>query len=209
MKNKMPWIVILGADGAGKSTVISKVVAYLGERNIQVNYQHWRPTIQKKQVTEGQVVTDPHALPPRGCVASWARVIILLVIWWYSFLHDIKISRKIGELVIFDRFYGDLLVDPRRYRYGGGAWYARMIFKMMPQPDLVILLAADAEVLYQRKPEVELGELHKIVARYRAYTDKHCKGRIINAEQTVDLVVADVLSELRELDISIDSHLPR
>ena len=62
--SKMPWIVFLGADGAGKSTVIDRVVVYLAERDVEVNDQHWRPTLREKQDDEGQVVDDPHALPP-------------------------------------------------------------------------------------------------------------------------------------------------
>lgn len=199
--SKMPWIVFLGADGAGKSTVIDRVVVYLAERDVEVNDQHWRPTLREKQDDEGQVVDDPHALPPRGRVVSWARVLMLTAIWWLSFLTQLKRSRQKGELIIFDRYYGDLLVDPLRYRYGGGVWYAKMIFNLMPQPGLVFLLDADAEVLYQRKPEVELGELKNIVDRYRAYVDRHGKGQRINAEQTVDLVVKDVLDKMRGLGI--------
>jgi thymidylate kinase len=198
----MPWIVFLGADGAGKSTVIDRVTSYLCERGVEVNYQHWRPTLREKRDGKGQLVDDPHALPPRGKVESWGKVFILMAIWRYSFLTHLKVARQRGELIIFDRFYGDLLIDARRYRYGGGAWYAKMIFKLMPQPDLIFLLDADAEVLFQRKPEVELGELKHIVSRYRAYVVKHIKGRIINAEQAVDLVVEDVLTEVHGLGVA-------
>ena len=47
-----------------------------------------------------------------------------------------------------------MLVDPRRYRYGGAMWLARWVGKIIPKPDLWILLDAPAEVLQKRKQEV-------------------------------------------------------
>ena len=37
-----------------------------------------------------------------------------------------------STLVVFDRYYHDLLVNPLRYRYGGPMWLARWIGKLIP-----------------------------------------------------------------------------
>ena len=197
--SKTPWIVILGADGAGKSTVIDGLFSNLAEQNVEVLYQHWRPTLNRKATGEGCTVEDPHALPPRGICGSWTRIIALLVVWKLSFLGELRRSRKQGKFVIFDRYYGDLIIDPRRYRYGGGEIFAKLVFKLMPQPDLVILLDGSAEVFYQRKPEVELNVLKSIVEKYRNYVTDLELGTIIDAELPVAEVVEQVTSEVNNL----------
>ena len=46
------------------------------------------------------------------------------------------------RLVIFDRYIYDLLVDSKRVRYGGPAWMLRLLARIVPRPELVILLDA-------------------------------------------------------------------
>ena len=127
------------------------------------------------------------------------KVGVLLVIWRLSFWGDIGKQRKQGKLVLFDRFYADLLNDPIRYRYGGSRVFASIVFKWMPKPDLIILLDAEAEVLYARKPEVEMGELKKIVSRYRDYIDNEKRGKLINSDQEVKKVIADAVVAIEQV----------
>ena len=188
----------MGADGSGKSTVIDGVTEYLDSEGITVNYQHWRPVIGDKKENSAPV-SDPHSRPARGVVASWLRVVALTTVWWRSYFKHLVKLRKKGTLIIFDRFYADLLVDPRRYRYGGGKSFAAFFFHFMPKPDLVILLDAEAEVLFARKPEVALEPLREIVSGYRKYINDANNGVLINSDQTVNQVMSDVLKEVNRL----------
>lgn len=162
-------------------------------------YQHWRPVLDQNAKNNTTTVEDPHAQPSRSAVSSWARICILVSIWRLSFWGHLKKVRAAGKLIIFDRFYGDLLVDPKRYRYGGGRWFSSCAFKLMPKPNLVILLNARAEVLYARKPEVEIEELKRIVARYQKYVSSLKNGLVIDAEQSVEDVVKDVQSAVQNI----------
>jgi len=195
----MPWVAVLGADGSGKSTVIDGLIEHLASKKIDVVYQHWRPVLGGKDESDNGPVVDPHAQTPRGMVASMLKVGVLLVIWRLSFWGDIGKQRKQGKLVLFDRFYADLLNDPIRYRYGGSRVFASIVFKWMPKPDLIILLDAEAEVLYARKPEVEMGELKKIVSRYRDYIDNEKRGKLINSDQEVKKVIADAVVAIEQV----------
>lgn len=195
----MPWVAVLGADGSGKSTVIDGLIEHLASKKIDVVNQHWRPVLGGKDESDNGPVVDPHAQTPRGMVASMLKVGVLLVIWRLSFWGDIGKQRKQGKLVLFDRFYADLLNDPIRYRYGGSRVFASTVFKWMPKPDLIILLDAEAEVLYARKPEVEMGELKKIVSRYRDYIDNEKRGKLINSDQEVKKVIADAVVAIEQV----------
>ena len=69
----------------------------------------------------------------------------------------------------------------------------------MPKPSLVILLDAEAEVLYHRKPEVELHKLKQIVADYRKYIASIPHGVLINSNQNVDKVISDVVRKVESV----------
>lgn len=182
-------IVILGPDGAGKSSVIRGVIDALHSSGRSVKMRYLKPQIVKlrrgKQVT---VNPDPHGKPARSALTSLAKIVVWLMEEWYA-----SLFRESGEtLFICDRYYHDLLVDPLRYRYGGPLWAARLIGMLVPQPRLWILLDAPAEVLQARKQEVPLEETSRQCAAYRAFVRSRRDFVIVDAAQSLDLVVADV-----------------
>lgn len=144
-------IVLLGPDGAGKSSVIQGLMKGMAEEGRAVTVRHLKPFFVKPR--RGPVVLInpiPHGAPPRSVLTSLAKIFIWLAEEWCAKLFQ----DKKGELLICDRYYHDLLVDPVRYRYGGPMWTARLVGKLIPQPLLWVLLDAPAEVLLARKQEV-------------------------------------------------------
>jgi thymidylate kinase len=107
---------------------------------------------------------------------------------WYA---DCFLDKN-DVLLIYDRYYHDLLVDPKRYRYGGPSWAAKSIGKLMPQPKLWILLNAPAEVLQARKQEVPPQETARQCLAYLAFVQKQREYVIVDASQSLDRVIADV-----------------
>jgi thymidylate kinase len=84
------------------------------------------------------------------------------------------------------------LVDPKRYRYGGPMWIARMASHLMPQPDLVLFLDADPEVLLSRKQEVSADALAASRSSYLQLCASHPRFRIIDASQPLAQVIDEV-----------------
>jgi len=160
--------------------------------------RHLKPQIIIPQRGEPvAVVTDPHGKPPRSTITSLAKILIWLLEEWYA--HIFQDQRK--SLLICDRYYHDLLVDPIRYRYGGPLWIARLVGKMMPQPDLWILLDAPAEVLQARKQEVSLKETARQRIAYLTFVRSQKKYMIVNASQALDRTIADVMHAVTRLAI--------
>ena len=120
---------------------------------------HWRPGFFCKKEGDGLPVTDPHGKPPRGLIASIFKLGLFFVDWWWAYLGVLLHARAKVTLVISDRYYNDLLADPKRYRFGAPLWLARLVFKLMPRPDQVIVLAGDPNVIHARKQEVTMAEL--------------------------------------------------
>jgi thymidylate kinase len=181
-------IVVFGPDGAGKSSVIRGLLGKLAREGCVVKIRHLKPFLFIPQRGEpGAIVIDPHGRPPRSAVFSLAKIFVwLLEEWCVTCFQD-----RNDTLLIYDRYYHDLLIDPKRYRYGGPLWAAKMVGKMIPQPKLWVLLDAPAQVLQARKQEVPLEETTRQRQAYLSFVrDQRCYV-IIDASQSLNKVIAD------------------
>lgn len=194
----MPFIAFLGCDGSGKSTVIDQIATGLREDGIIVRRGHWRPAPFDASRDNSGAADDPHGIAPRGTLGSIAKLGWLGCSWWAGWLRDLRRDSKTG-MVIFDRYHADLLVDPRRYRYGGPMTVARLASALMPQPDRVIFLDAAPEILYSRKQEVSLDKLAISRERYLALCKTHPRCCVIDASRPVEEVVTAVLREINSI----------
>jgi thymidylate kinase len=189
----MPFISFLGCDGSGKSAVISLLSQRLQNTGTRVCYGHWRPKAFSSEsgTIDQAAVEDPHGQIPRGTVSSLLKLGWLWLNWWLGWWKYLRKDSREG-VVLFDRFHGDLLVDPRRYRYGGPLVLARIASRLMPQPDIVFFLDASPEVLLMRKQEVSLEALAKSRAAYLQLAASHPRFRIIDASRPLEDVVDEV-----------------
>ena len=192
------WIAFMGPDGCGKSLVLNAVSQEFAPSFRTIRYYHLRPKLIGRKTSGQGPVTDPHGRPPRGRVASVAKVIDLWLDYVLGYLFRILPGLIRTELVLFDRCFFDLLVDSRRIRYGGPPWLLRAAARLAPRPDLVVLLDAPVEVLRSRKQEVPAPE----VARQRAaYLDLARNLRsvvVIDAAKPAEEVIHDAVAAIVE-----------
>jgi len=188
-------IVLLGPDGAGKSSVITGLMKGLNPVGMVVKVRHLKPRMVAQ--LRGQpitIVVDPHAMPPRGAFLSLVKIVVWLIEEWFFTLFQ----EKSKTLLICDRYYHDLLVDPIRFRFGAPMWTARLIGCLMPRPKLWILLNAPADVLQARKQEVVPKETARQVGAYLKFIRTQPRNAIVDASQPLDKVVADVLHAINQ-----------
>jgi thymidylate kinase len=182
-------VVFLGADGSGKSTVIDRVKQGIAPAFRSTMQYHLRPSVRNDG---GAQVTDPHAQPLRGPTSS----LVKLAFWWVAYtlgyLTNVYPRLARSTLVLFDRYYHDILVDTRRYRYGGPLWLARLMGKVIPRPHLVILLDAPPKVLFSRKQEVSLEEVNRQREEYVNLVGSLSVGHIVDASKPLEEVVSEV-----------------
>lgn len=216
-------VAVLGVDGAGKSTVMAALERDLGPAFWSTKQYHGRalesPLRWTKRVREQRrrrdaeieaeaeksrkKPRDPHAKSLRGLGLS----LVKLGVWWADFtflgyVMDVHPRLRRSGLVLFDRYYQDLLVDPRRHRYGGPLWLARLAGRFFPKPDLVVLLDAAPEVLYARKREVSLDETTRQREAYLDLVKEIPNGRVVDASRSprevaagVEKIILDYMSE--------------
>lgn len=145
---------------------------------------------------------NPHGKPPRRIFTSLAKILVWLVEEWCANLF----LDKRNSLLICDRYYHDLLVDPKRYRYGGPLWAAELVGMLMPRPGLWILLDAPAEVLQARKQEVPLEESSRQRDAYLAFVRNRNDHAIVDASQSLDGVIADLEHVIFQALIESECH---
>ena len=152
------WVVLLGPDGAGKSALIESL-ATQGSTGFRrcVSY-HLRPTLRRGGF-EGDANVDPQGQRARGTLVSVFKLVYLLVVNWLGYLVAVRPQLARGKLILFDRYFPDCVVDPRRYRLPRSCKsIAELIARLIPEPDLYVVLDAPAKVLQERKTEVTAAE---------------------------------------------------
>ena len=191
----MPFIALLGCDGSGKSAVISQVTMNFRAAGSSVICGHWRPTAVSGKSADSLAAAAPHGKPPHGPVKSILKLGWLWFNWWLGWWKELRGASRCG-LVLFDRFHGDLLIDPLRYRYGGAIWLAKLASQLMPQPDLILFLDAPPEVLLARKQEVSHEALERSRKRYLQFGKRHRQFLLIDVNRPLEDVVEDVMSQI-------------
>ena len=212
-------VALVGADGAGKSTVARQVVRDLGRPArylyMGVNLQTSRvvlPTtwllLTVKRRRGGRPDLAPHGpvdrQAPRPSGRSRARratkqalrlTNLVAEEWFRQAL--VRRSHRRGEVVVCDRhFFADYLAHEIRDR-AGRPWPERLhgwqLDRWYPRPDLVVALEAPVEVLLARKGEGTLASLQRRQEEYRLLREEVEHYVSVDAARPLPEVVAAVV----------------
>jgi thymidylate kinase len=191
-------IAVLGPDGSGKSTFADALVedALEGERVLRL---HHRPGQFVSRTASGAPVTDPHGDAPYPAWVSIAKLLFLfadfMVGWWTK----IRPFARGGGWVVWERPWWDIAIDPARYRLQGCSGLARALGRVLPAPDLVIVLEAPVEVLLARKREVSEAELARQTRELRQVVPRRVRTLFLDSRAAVRTLVDQARPELRSL----------
>lgn len=157
-------VLVAGPDGAGKSSLARRIADELAAEVTHVVHTHWRPGLlpHPRTLLGGHAAADgtrPHARAPHGAVVSLG----LLGYYWLDFflgawLRQRPIRRR-GGLVVVERGWWDVAVDGRRYRLSVPPAVVNALGRLLPRPDLALVLRGDPRVLSVRKGELAVAEI--------------------------------------------------
>jgi serine acetyltransferase/thymidylate kinase len=180
-------IAAMGPDGCGKSSVIAAVDRQVREAFRSTTLVHLRPGFLYRP--ERMANNTPHAEKPRGKARSFCKLVFFASDYILGYVFFMKPLLVRSNSLIFDRYYDDLLVDPRRYRQQGSVGMARLLRKIVPRPDLWLLLDAPAEVLQMRKQEVSPQESERQRHAYIELLRDQQNVVTIDASQPLETVI--------------------
>jgi thymidylate kinase len=173
-------VAVFGPDGAGKSSLIEALTERVGGCFRQRRTFHWRPHLlfNRKSI---QDVTRPHDQSLLSPVNSAMHVMAHALDFVLGYLVTVFPLRIRSGLALFDRYFDDVLVDPKRYRYGGPEWLPAALRRLIPKPDLLLVLEAPVDVIRGRKQELPPEEVAAQTRAYRNLARQSKSARLINA----------------------------
>jgi thymidylate kinase len=190
-------VAIFGPDGSGKSSVIDALMASEATPCSGFLYLHFRPRFGHGG-DKGEVNTEPHCQLRRGAVASSIKLLYYLADYHVGFWATVRPALRKGQLVLFDRYYHDILVDPLRYRYGGPVALARLVGRLVPAVDVNIILTAEPRLILARKAEVEPLDLERLMEAYRDLGRSLPRCHVVDSGRPLEEVVAEVTRVLAD-----------
>lgn len=194
-----------GPDGSGKTTVIDQIMERLAPVfRTAHKYYHFRPALfgnlgevahsagLKKEVDRDY--SKPHRGGKTGALSSFARLLYYSIDYIIGYFVKVKSVTRITRVVIFDRYYTDIICDSRRSRiylnYKFLYWFGKLF---IPSLNYNILLTARSETILARKRELDEEGIHRINERIDYLADKKGYKKILN-ERTPEVAVAEILN---------------
>jgi thymidylate kinase len=190
----------------GKSTTIERL-----QRELQILFgpcrkQRWRPGVIRK-VKPDTTNRMPHAKVLRGRLTSTLALLGFALDFCVGYEFWARSAMARSETILFDRYFHDILIDPRRYRYAGPMWLPRLIAKIVPPHDaLFIILDADDEVILSRKQELSASELRRQRMAYASFGARTRNSMVIRTEGSVDEIVSEIIGKIVGILASRNVH---
>ena len=194
MKNHHRSIVIsfMGVDGSGKSTLIELLRKKLKNKFKKIKYVHLRPYLIL--LDKSTVQANPHKTKKTWPILlNFIRILYWLIIYRLFFY---LFANKPRQLIIFDRYADDLMIDPIRYKFNLPNRITKFILNFFPNPSLWIVLNAPIKVLEKRKKELPTQELKKQIRIYLNFAKQRKNSIVINTNNSVQSSLSLIIKKL-------------
>lgn len=195
-------IAFMGVDGSGKSTIIDNITPALEDAfHYAVYYEHMRPnhlpSIAKligRRESFSSKVDNPHASSGSGFGLSLLRWAYYMLDYTFGFYFKVWPKKSIRTCVwLFDRYYYDYLIDPKRTRIKLPQWILKMGQFLIPEPDLILCLGTNAKAIHNRKPELTIEEVARQVDALKKFCEFNNRAVWIDTGKEIELSSKDAL----------------
>lgn len=197
-----------GPDGSGKTTVLDNICAsYESVFRGSIQLEHFRPDVLPRlallfhraglKKTVDEEYDKPHRGKPSGTLGSLVRLFYYIFDYQIGYLSKIRMQLFRRRVVIYDRYYTDIVVDGARSNIGLSYKLIDKLGFLVPQPKYVAFLTAKPETIRGRKKELTEEEISTINERLHSINKKR-KSRIFYNESTPQCVSCEIMSWVLE-----------
>lgn len=134
-------IACLGPEGSGRSNVVEQLgtqplAPFAAAHVINIRPRMMRP-----------VPVDPESRVPRGRLGTMAKLMMFVADYWLGYWWRIRPKLVASTMVVSNRYFDDILVDPSYYRIDRFRSLARWLLPWIPRPELWLVLDVPSERL--------------------------------------------------------------
>jgi serine O-acetyltransferase len=182
-------IACLGPQGSGKGSVIEA----LNEKPLDVfenvHTMELRPGVMRAgTIKPGRSARQRE---PRGRFTTIVKLMMFVVDYWLGYWLWIRPKLVRSTLVVSNRYFDDVLVDPRLYRIDRALVFARLLLRWVPRPELWLVFDIPSQALQARQGgELEEEEATRQRGEYRRLLRGHENVVVLDADQPLERVVA-------------------
>ena len=191
-QNSSIVVSFMGVDGSGKSTLIELLRKKLKNKFRKIKYIHLRPYLIL--LDKSTVQSNPH-----NSKATWPMLLnFVRILYWliiYRFFFHLFVNNP-KQLIIFDRYAHDLMIDPIRYKFNLPISITKFILNLFPNPNLWVVLNAPIKVLEKRKKELPTKELKRQIRTYLNFAKQRKNSIVINTNNSVQSSLSLIIKKL-------------
>lgn len=175
---------ILSPNGSVRANVVDSLVSML-RSSATVEKQHLpQPSTLEQQAPEAVPDASFETVVPMNRLLSMAMAVFWLVGAWTKRLS----ARRHLTLHLWQTCYADVLIAPRKFRYAGPMWFARLTGRLFPASDLWVLLDPGNGDCQSSGREAPQAETRRELEAYRAFVKTRKRYVILDAVQPTDRV---------------------
>ena len=195
-QNSSIIVSFMGVDGSGKSTLIELLRKKLKNKFRKIKYIHLRPYLIL--LDKSTVQANPHKSKKTWPILlNFFRILYWLIVYRF-FFHLFANNSK--QLIIFDRYAHDLMIDPIRYKFNLPINITKFILDLFPKPNLWIVLNAPIKVLEKRKKELSTKELKKQIRSYLNFAKQRKNSIVVNTNNSIQSSLSQVIKKINSFN---------
>ena len=195
-QNSSIIVSFMGVDGSGKSTLIELLRKKLKNKFRKIKYIHLRPYLIL--LDKSTVQANPHKSKKTWPILlNFFRILYWLIIYRFFFY---LFGNNSNQLIIFDRYAHDLMIDPIRYKFNLPINITKFILNLFPNPNLWIVLNAPIKVLEKRKKELPTKELKKQIRSYLNFAKQRKNSIVVNTNNSVQSCLSLIIKKINRFN---------